>query len=60
MNDNKWFIIESIIVILNIIGIFIGIDLVIHNELSLIIFLMITGYLLYQTFKLIFIENRTE
>ena len=60
MNDNKWFLIESTVVIFNIIWIFIGVNLVIHNELNLVMFLMLTGYLLYQTYKLIFTEKRTE
>ncbi len=60
MNDNKFFLVELIIVILNIIWIYIGVDLVIHNGLSLIVFLLCVGILLSQTFKLIFTENRTE
>ncbi len=60
MNDSKFFLIESVILIFDIIWIFIGIDLVIHHELNLIVFLLLTGFLLYQTFRLIFTENRTE
>lgn len=59
-NNNKWFLIESAIIILDIIWICIGIDLIIYHELNLIVFLLLTVFLLYQTFKLIFTENKTE
>lgn len=60
MNENNWFVIEFMTILFDTCWIYGGTYLLINKEIPLIPFLLITGYLLYQTFKLIFTENRTE
>jgi len=60
MNKNTKILIEIIIVTFNIIWIYFGAVLVATKNISLIVFLVCVGYLLYVTYGLIFAEIKGQ
>jgi hypothetical protein len=60
MNKRKMFCIELFVVLLGVFWIYVGVPLVIDNTISLTVFLVLSGILLYKLYELIFTENKND